>query len=198
MRASPLALTVLLMLIAGPVHPYELQRRIKLWGKDEVVNVAQRASLYKTIDRLTQAGLIDVRQTERDQRFPERTVYQLTDEGRRTGHRWLVDMLSMPRNEFPQFPAALSFIMVLVPEEARVVLEERAAGLRSHLTSLERVLAGEQGPLPPRVTLLETEFLRAMTAAELSWVRGIIDELRSGALAWSEQELIEAAQSFLG
>jgi DNA-binding PadR family transcriptional regulator len=198
MRASPLALTVLLMLIAGPVHPYELQRRIKLWGKDEVVNVAQRASLYKTIDRLTQAGLIDVRQTERDQRFPERTVYQLTDEGRRPGHLWLVDMLSLPRNEFPQFPAALSFIMVLVPEEARAVLEERAAGLRSHLTSLERVLAGEQGPLPPRVTLLETEFLRAMTAAELSWVRGIIDELRSGALAWSEQELIEAAQSFLG
>ena len=61
MRASPLALTVLLMLIAGPIHPYELQRRIKLWGKDQVVNVAQRASLYKTIDRLTEAGLIGVR-----------------------------------------------------------------------------------------------------------------------------------------
>ena len=198
MRASPLALTVLLMLIAGPIHPYELQRRIKLWGKDQVVNVAQRASLYKTIDRLTQAGLIAVRQTERDQRFPERTVYQLTDEGRRTGHTWLVDMLSLPRNEFPQFPAALSFIMVLVPEQARVVLEQRTAALRSHLASLEQLLAGEQGPLPPRVTLLETEYLRALTAAELSWVCGIIDELRSGALDWSEQELIEAAQSFLG
>jgi DNA-binding PadR family transcriptional regulator len=198
MRPSPLALTVLLMLIAGPVHPYELQRRIKLWGKDQVVNVAQRASLYKTIDRLSQAGLIAVRQTERDQRFPERTVYELTDAGLRTGRQWLVDMLSAPRNEFPQFPAALSFIMVLVPTAARSVLEDRAAGLRAHLSSLERVLAGEEGPLPPRVTLLETEYLRAVTAAELHWVCGIVDELGSGALTWSEAELVEAAQSFLG
>src|SRR5260370_25645720 len=119
MRSSPLAVTVLMMLIAGPIHPYEMQRRIKLWGKDQVVNVAQRASLYKTIGRLTQAGLIAVRQTERDQRFPERTVYELTDEGLRTGRTWLVEMLASPRNEFPRFPAALSFIILLVPEQSR-------------------------------------------------------------------------------
>src|SRR6266849_1095752 len=162
-RSSPLGLTVLFMLAGGPIHPYEMQRRMKLWGKDQVVNLAQRSNLYKTIERLHQAGLIAVRQTERDQRFPERTVYALTDDGLRTGRKWLVDMLSIPRNEFPQFPAALSFIMVLVPEQARSVLEDRAAGLRAHLTSLERVLAGEDGPLPPRVTLLETEYLRAVT-----------------------------------
>ena len=40
LRASPLALTVLFMLAGGPIHPYEMQRRIKLWGKDQVVNVA--------------------------------------------------------------------------------------------------------------------------------------------------------------
>ena len=39
--------------------------------------LAQRASLCKTIERLHQAGLIAVRQTQRDQRFPERTVYEL-------------------------------------------------------------------------------------------------------------------------
>jgi hypothetical protein len=54
------------------------------------------------------------------------------------------------------------------------------------------------GPLPPRVTLLETEYVRAATAAELEWIRGILDELRSGALNWSEAELVEAAQFFLG
>ncbi len=68
-RSSPLALTVLYMLIGGPLHPYEMQRRMKLWGKDRVVNLAQRASLYKSIERLHQAELIAVRQTERDQRF---------------------------------------------------------------------------------------------------------------------------------
>jgi DNA-binding PadR family transcriptional regulator len=185
------------MLAGGPIHPYEMQRRIQHWGKDQVVNVAQRANLYKTIDRLHQAGLVAVRQTERDQRFPERTVYELTDEGLRVGRTWLIDMLSNPRNEFPRFPAALSFVFMLTPAEARSVLELRAAVLRDHLARLERELAGDSRPTPPRVTLVETEYLRAVTAAELNWVNGVVDELRSGALAWSGEELAEAAKSFL-
>src|SRR5262249_48375598 len=121
LRPSPLALTVLFMLAEDPIHPYEMQRRMKRWGKEQVVNLAQRANLYEAIDRLRQAGLIAVRQTERDQRYPERTVYELTDEGRRVAHEWLVEMLAAPRNEFPRFPAALSFIMALTPDEALAV-----------------------------------------------------------------------------
>src|SRR4051812_43159599 len=115
---SPLALTVLFMLMGEPLHPYEMQRRMKLWGKDLVVNLSQRATLYKTIARLEQAGLVVVRGTERDQRFPERTVYGLTEAGRRTSREWLVDMLAIPRNEYPRFPAALAFILGLEPAEA--------------------------------------------------------------------------------
>jgi DNA-binding PadR family transcriptional regulator len=196
-RPSPLALTVLLMLSAGPLHPYEMQRRIKLWGKDQVVNVGQRANLYKTIDRLHQAGLIAVRHTERDQRFPERTVYELTDEGMRVGRGWLADMLSTPRREFPWFPAALSFVMVLSPEEALAVLRQRADLLREQLAELERGLAGESYPLPPRLFLLETEYLRAITAAELAWVGAVIDDLRNGTLRWSHDDIPETARAFL-
>src|SRR5919108_1993452 len=154
-RASPLALTVLFMLMGGPLHPYEMQRRMKLWGKELVVNLAQRASLYKTIDRLQQAGLIAVSHTERDQRFPERTVYELTDAGLRVGREWLIEMLARPINEFPRFPAALSFIFGLAPDEARAVLEHRAAVLQEELTKLEQMLGSEPARLAPRVTLLD-------------------------------------------
>jgi DNA-binding PadR family transcriptional regulator len=196
-RSSPLALTVLLMLIGGPLHPYEIQRRIKLWGKDQVVNVGQRANLYKTIERLHEAGLIAVRHTERDQRFPERTVYELTDGGLRTAQEWLAEMLSVPRNEYPRFPAALSFVFALPPPDALAMLEHRATTLRAHLTELDRGLAGELYPLPPRLFLLEVEYVRTVTAAELDWVEGIVAELRSGALTWSREELMETAKAFL-
>jgi DNA-binding PadR family transcriptional regulator len=93
---------VLSLLHAGPMHPYGMQRLIKLWGKDQVVNVGQRANLYKTIKRLHEAGLIAVRQTERDQQYPERTVYELTDRGQQEGLAWLAQMLATPRNEFPE------------------------------------------------------------------------------------------------
>jgi DNA-binding PadR family transcriptional regulator len=198
MRASPLALTVLFMLLGGPLHPYEMQRRMKLWGKDQVVNLAQRANLYKTIERLRDAGLIAVLHTERDQRFPERTVYQLTDEGLLTGRHWLVEMLGVPHNEYPRFPAALSFVFALAPDEAAGVLEHRAFLLREQLERLDADLRDDGHPRPPRVTLLETEYLRAVTAAELGWLDAVISDLRSGALQWSGEELRALAETFLG
>jgi DNA-binding PadR family transcriptional regulator len=195
-RPSPLALAVLSLLVIGPLHPYAIQRLIKLWGKDQVVNVGQRANLYKTIKRLHDAGLIAVWQTERDQQFPERTVYELTEQGRRELLQWLADMLATPRNEFPQFPAALSFVMLLEPEQALAVLDRRAAVLRENLTRLEGDLSGSSGVVP-RVALLDDEYQRTLSAAELSWVSGVIDDLRTGKLTWSQEELAEVAKSTL-
>lgn len=191
---SPVALAVLCLLEVGPLHPYGLQRLIKLWGKDQVINVGQRATLYKTIQRLHKAGLIAVRQTERDHRFPERTVYELTDQGRRQAREWLTAMLSVPRNEFPDFPAALSFAMLLGPAGLLAVLDRRAAPLRERLERLDRELGGEYAHLP-RVTLLETEYERAVVAAELAWVDAVVADLRDGTLAWSREELARIARA---
>ncbi len=193
--ASPLALAVLSLLEVGPLHPYGLQRLLRLWGKDAVVNVGQRASLYKTIQRLQRAGLIAVRHTERDQRFPERTVYELTDEGRRQGREWLDDMLATPRNEFPRFPAALSFAMLLGPGDLLALLERRSEALRERLAELDREL-GEYAHLP-RVTLIESEYQRAVVNAELTWVDAVAADLRSGELTWSHEELASLASADL-
>ena len=137
-RRSPLGLTVLGMLGGGPLHPYAIQSLMKAWGKDRVVNVGQRASLYKMIERLRAVGLIAVRKTERDQRFPERTVYELTEVGRRVGREWLTEMLATPRSEFPEFPAALSFLFGLTPAEALAALERRREQLQATLAAHDR------------------------------------------------------------
>jgi DNA-binding PadR family transcriptional regulator len=187
-----LALAVLSVLMPGPLHPYGIQRLLKHWGKDEVINVGQRANLYKTIKRLDEAGLIAVRQTERDQQYPERTVYELTEEGRRVAPQWLAAMLSTVRNEFPQFPAALSFAMMLPPDQVGAALEQRAAALRENLARIEKNLADYADALP-RVTLVEDEYVRAVTGAELAWVEGVLDDLRSGAFTWSQEELTSMA-----
>jgi DNA-binding PadR family transcriptional regulator len=193
-RPTPLNLTVLGMLGGGPLHPYAVQSRMKAWGKDRVVDVSQRATLYKTIERLHAAGLIEVKKTERDQRFPERTVYGLTKEGLQVGHEWLTEMLATPRNEFPEFPAALSFLFGLTPDEARSALETRARLLRESLAELDRELHTESGP--PRLFLLETEYVRAVTAAELKWVKSVVDDLSAGRLEWKMEDLADIAKNF--
>ncbi len=193
-RASPLALTVLSMLGGGPLHPYGIQSRMKAWGKEQVVNIGQRANLYRTIERLHAAGLIAVRQTERDQRFPERTVYELTARGMQTAREWMTEMLSTPRNEFPEFPVALSFLFGLTPAEALAALERRVALLREQVVRFDRDLESELGP--PRLFLLETEYVRAVTVAELEWVSRVVAELRAGELTWTYEELAQLARHF--
>ncbi|MFI9100260.1 PadR family transcriptional regulator [Streptomyces fildesensis] len=188
-RSSPLALTVLCLLHYKPLHPYGVQRLIKQWGKDQVVNVSQRAGLYRTIERLLAAELITVRETERDHQYPERTVYELTDAGRATAREWLDTMLAAPKQEFPEFPAALSLLLLFTPREMLAALERRDAALTDTLAGLDASLAAESARGLPRISLLETEYLRAVTAAEVQWVRSVVDDLRAGRLSWSPEAL---------
>jgi hypothetical protein len=48
-------------------------------------------------------------------------------------------------------------------------------------------------PALPRITLLDNEYLRVVTAAELDWVRNIAKELADGRLTWSFEELAALA-----
>ena len=191
-RSSPLALTVLALLHYRPLHPYGIQRLIRQWGKDQVVNVTQRASLYRTIDRLLAEGLIGVLETERDPSYPERTVYEITERGRTTAHDWLLAMLALPNPEYPRFPAALSFALMLTPHEARSALERRAGILEQSLAATTRRLA--EAARLPRVVLLETDYQRAVLAAELQWVQVAIADLRDGRLSWTLEELSALAK----
>ncbi|WP_245607180.1 hypothetical protein [Pseudonocardia spinosispora] len=45
----------------------------------------------------------------------------------------------------------------------------------------------------PRVSLLDTEYIRAVTDAELRWVSAILAGLRDGSITWSPEELAALA-----
>jgi DNA-binding PadR family transcriptional regulator len=180
---SPLSVVILSLVAEEPMHPYRMQQLIKFRGKDRIANVAQRNSVYQTIDRLLRDGLLTIHATDRAEGRPERTVYAITTLGRQTLERWLETMLASPAREFPDFPAALAFLPFLRPQTVMARLEERAR-------VLEERLAEEQPALPlPRLFLIEDEYQRAMTQAELEWVRALIGDLRTGRLDWDEQQI---------
>lgn len=188
-RRSPLALAVLALLSSKPLHPYGVQRLLKERGKENVVNVGQRAGLYKTMERLLAAGLIAVHETGRDQRYPERTVYELTDVGRETLHTWIEEIVRTPKPEYPEFPAALSFAMMLGPEVALSAFEERGAKLEKQLDQLRAGLGQAAAMGKPSVTTLDDTYLAAITEAEIAWLGGVIEELRGGGMTWSAELL---------
>jgi len=164
---------------------------IKERGKDEVINVRQRASLYQTIDRLLGSGLIVVRQVEREEKRPERTVYELTEEGRTTMLAWLREMLANCDTEFPQFPAALAYIALLTPEDARSQLETRMQRLRAEIDRIEAQRRAASAV--PRLFLIEAEYVRAVLQAELAWVMSVVEDLDTGRLTWNLEWLSQVA-----
>jgi DNA-binding PadR family transcriptional regulator len=181
---SPLALAILTLLHEGPMHPYRMQRLIKDRGKDQVINVKQRASLYQTISQLLRAELITFWETAREEGFPERTVYKLTDKGHHTAVTWLREMLSETPQEFPEFPAAVSLLPLLIPEDALHQMEIREAKLTQQIASIDKEIHSVEDL--PRLFLLESEYMRLVLDAELTWLRSIIADLRSGQLTWTQ------------
>src|SRR5258706_12115072 len=153
-KRSPLALAVLALLHEAPMHPYRMQRLIKDRGKDRVINVEQRASLYQTINQLLRAGLITILETARQEGFPERTVYKLTDKGHDAAVSWMREMLSVPAREFPEFPAAVSLLPVLTPDDALHQLELREASIAQRISLSAEEMQTYAASLP-RLFLLE-------------------------------------------
>jgi DNA-binding PadR family transcriptional regulator len=196
-RRSSLAIAILVLLVEKPRHPYRMQQLIKTRGIDRVINVRQRASIYQTIERLKRDGLIVVHSASKHESRPERTVYELTSQGRETSFAWLREMLSSPKQEFLEFPAAISFLALLTPEEARSLLELRTKALANELTQIDAELETHLSFLP-RLFLLEQQYLRSSLAAELEWVRSVVDDLRSGCLTWSPEWLNEIAAKLEG
>lgn len=176
------------------MHPYRMQLLIKEFGKDEVINVTQRASLYQTIRRLERAGLIVAQSVRRNQKRPERTVYKLTKTGREITLEWMRQILSTPAREFPEFPAAVSFVALLKPKDALRQLKLRALAIQYEVERIDEQckLAGAV----PRLFLLEMELLRALQVAELTWVLSVVKDLRIGKLTWSKPWLRQVAAKF--
>jgi hypothetical protein len=93
-------------------------------------------------------------------------------------------VLSTPARRFPDFPAALSLVALLGPDDACTQLEARAGALEMHLADLEKPV-----PSLPRLFLLEAEYMAAVVRAEIQWLRAVTSDLRSGRLTWSEEWL---------
>jgi DNA-binding PadR family transcriptional regulator len=186
---SSLGLIVLWLLFQEPMHVYRMQKLIEHQGKDRVVNVRSRASLYQTIERLVRLGLVVVHETVSGDGVPDRIVYAITERGREAAREWLRTMLRTTGGEYPEFLAAVSVLFGLEPDDACEQLELRAAAIAAELGDTESQF--ESYPELPRLFLLEEEYRRAVLRAQLDWLRGVVEDLRAGRLSWSEQWLRE-------
>src|SRR3982074_1552926 len=113
------------------------------------------ASIYDTVERLTQAGFIEPLLTNREGRRPERTVYRLPGAGADEVEPWLRQLIEQPSREYPRFGAALMFLGALRrKEEAIKALKIRAAAFAEEFENVVSMLRGLP-PFLPRLFAIE-------------------------------------------
>jgi DNA-binding PadR family transcriptional regulator len=178
-RSNPLALAVLVCLLERPMHPYEMGQTLRERAKEESVRL-NYGSLYGMVDTLERRGMIRARETAREGRRPERTVYELTDAGAREALDWLNEIVSVPVKEFPQFMAGLSFLGALSPQEALRALRYRSQALELRLIKARSIDRAVADAGLPRLFGLEGEYERCLVEAEFAFVQALVKELEDG------------------
>jgi DNA-binding PadR family transcriptional regulator len=180
---TPLAVSVLALLVERPMHPYEMFQLLLERHEDELVKV-RPGSLYHTVERMASLGHVRACGTDRAGNRPERTTYEITSTGR-AALRWrLLEMLNAPVNEYPQFPVALGEAHNLGSDQVVNQLRERAAMLDADVERAGELLALARDRGVPEAYWIAGDYLIAVKSAERDWILSLIHRLEHKELEW--------------
>jgi DNA-binding PadR family transcriptional regulator len=179
--SNPLALAVLSLLVERPMHPYEMSSTMRERVKEESIKL-NYGSLYSVVDSLVKHGLIEVQETIREGRRPERTVYAITEPGRTELVDWLSELLSVPVKEFTQFEAALSLMPCMPPDEVSRLLAIRRTRLDNEIVSLRAIIEDMANQGMPYLWAIEGDYLLTLREAESKFVDSLIKKIDDGTL----------------
>jgi DNA-binding PadR family transcriptional regulator len=186
---TPLGISVLALLVERPMHPYEMYRLLLERHEDRRVKV-RPGSLYHTVDRMAEIGLVAATGTERDGGRPERTTYQITDAGRDALEERIRTLLATPVNEYPQFPVALGEAHNLPRHEVIELLRERTRRIERDLTEGTALLRAAADRRVEDAYLLAVHYLQEQLATELSWLTDLVGRLERKELRWPSEDVL--------
>jgi DNA-binding PadR family transcriptional regulator len=178
-----LALAVLAYLSQRPMHPYELGRTLREHGDERSIKYNQ-GSLYTVVRQLDRAGFIAEQGTTREGQRPERTVYAITDAGRRELRDWLRDLIQQPRHEYPHFVAALALIAALPPDEVVELLRRRRERLEAQRAEVRELVDRALAQGVHALFLVEEEYRLALLDAEARFVDRFVERITDPREGW--------------
>lgn len=184
-KLTPLGLAVLELLHEKPMHPYEMAQLMRERYVNTRVNV-KAGSLYHTVERLQRSGFIEVVDTQRDGRRPERTVYGMTqaglDEFNQRGRELLGDLTE----EFPAYLSGLAVIDELGRETSLIELEHRITRLRAAVAADQAVLQRLAEDETPPIYWIDWRYKTDQRKFELEWTERLHDDLKSGRIPFQD------------
>jgi DNA-binding PadR family transcriptional regulator len=174
-RREPLEAAILGFLMQGPLHGYDLHRRVE--GELGRIWTIGISNLYGALKRLESAGHITCTLTPQENR-PPRKVYTLTPAGQRKFLDWVERPVPAMREVRVEFLAKLYFQRMLNLEGAAALIAAQEAMCRERNAWLEQSAAQ---CAPHDFTRLVFDFRRRQVQAILDWLAACRQEyVRTG------------------
>ncbi|HID88108.1 MAG TPA: PadR family transcriptional regulator [Anaerolineales bacterium] len=134
-RRLPLEKVLLGFLMQGPLHGYDLHRRVET----ELGNVWRMGMghIYNTLKELERGGHVESMVLPQENR-PSRKVYRITPEGKRSFLTWVRQPVPAVRDMRVEFPAKLYFFHLLNLDGVFRLIAAQEAACRRRLERMEK------------------------------------------------------------
>jgi DNA-binding PadR family transcriptional regulator len=191
-RGETIELAVLGLLHEGPMHGYELRKRLNLmlgWGR-----VLSYGSLYPALKKMLRGALIEevaASTTTPVTRRP-RIVYQLTDHGRAEFRR-LMSEVGPTAWEDDNFDIRFAFFGQTDMEIRLRVLEGRRTRLQERLDRVQSQLAMTQKEVDRYAAELQRHGVESVER-EVRWLSDLINAERTGTESSTEKPVVTPAR----
>jgi DNA-binding PadR family transcriptional regulator len=166
-RLDGMALEIVLLsnLRAGPVHGYELKRRVQR----PLAAALSNNSLYPILNRLEQEGAV-TRETQEVEGRPPRKVYTLTLVGRARLRAAITVLPDALADDEEEFLLRVGFFAELTVDQRLAVVAARDAALDRRAAQLSALLDDMADPGPHPWRTLATRRVQAQIAEERAWL----------------------------
>ena len=152
---------------SGPLHGHQIRQQAQNDRTESWADV-QVGSVYGALKRLASEDLIREVRTEKVGNRPERTVYEITPEGRRTLAAIHEKALRELDRHHDPFDLALAQARVIPEEHLEQIVKNRIGALRVQLDT-QRHAAEAADPYLNEAERLVIQHLIARTEAEIRW-----------------------------
>jgi DNA-binding PadR family transcriptional regulator len=174
-------LVILGLLRERPLYGYEIKHVIE----DHMGDWTSIAfgSIYFALTKLAEEGFIEKIGTEQEGGRPSRSIYQISENGRREFERLLREVWSEPERQYFTFDIGIFFMNALPHSEVITYLQTRVAQLEEILEHIRghRMEQISNPEVPARARVIFDHSL-VHFVAELEWTRAVLDQVERGEL----------------
>lgn len=173
-------LVILGLLMEANRHTYEIRQTMKERGMTNYMKL-QDGSLYYAMDQLHKEGLVEALEVVRDTNRPEKTIYQITEAGKRKFQELLSHQLHEEIKHYHPLYVALPFTVHGDQAKIADILEHKILEQKMIMNKMKS-LYNEHLTIVPRVVLqmMVGSYKRAFT--ELKWLEELQRDAREGRL----------------